>query len=291
MIILLSLKIDEGFCNLKVIFGNLSIIKIIKKEVQLEASNNDYNFSLFKPGSPYGRKNRNLIIILVTIWFVAIFGFQVLLLIFEKPTPEKTLITFESVWEKVKTGDAADQEKKDYINSLVAVSGKSSVKPADKEILVNALTRAVFEMVSDSEEVVLSGRIKELAEIRAKLAVAPEAEYTALKSDLLKIKAAINSISNEKTGTDPANNKEAILPYSLNAESKELSSDETEALPKIMKLYLTHNQSFLTDAKILGFPFHYFYTAEFLLIMFVVLCLIYSIRTTQLQKRFSIKEE
>ena len=116
----------------------------------MEASNNDYNFSLFKPGSPYGRKNRNLIIILVTIWFVAIFGFQILLLIVQKPTPEKTLITFESVWENVKTGNATDQEKKDFVNSLIAVAGKSSVKPADKTILINAITWSVFNMVSDS---------------------------------------------------------------------------------------------------------------------------------------------
>lgn len=257
----------------------------------MEANKNDYNFSLFKPGSPYGRKNRNLIIILVTIWFVAIFGFQILLLIVEKPTPEKTLITFESVWEKVKTGNALDQEKKDFINSLISVNGKSSVKPKDRAILVNAITRAVFEMVSDSEKVILSDLIKELNQNRAKLSGAPEAEYTALKSALMKNKVAINSIANEKTGIDPTNNKDAILPYSLNAENKELTSDETEALPQIMKLYLTHNQSFLTDKKIFGFPFHYFYTAEFLLILFVGLCLFYSIRTTQLQKRFSIKEE
>jgi len=257
----------------------------------LEASNNDYNFNLFKPGSTYGKRNRNLILILVTIWFVAIFGFQILLLIFQKPTPEKTLLTFESVWENVKTGDATEQQQKDYINSLVAVSGKSSVKPADKTILVNAITRAVFEMISDPEKLILSEQVKLLAETRAKLAVAPEAEYLVLKSDLMRIKAAINSIANEKTGIDPTNNKEAILPYSLNAENKELTSEETETLPQIMKLYLTHNQSFLTDTKILGFPFHYFYTAEFLLILFVCLCLIYSIRTTQLQKRFSIKEE
>lgn len=257
----------------------------------MESSKNDYNFSLFKPGSPYGRKNRNLIITLVTIWFVAIFGFQILLLIFEKPTPENTLATFEAVWEKVKTGDASDEEKKDFINSLVAVAGKSSVKPADKIILVKSITRAVFNIVSDSEKVILSEKVKELAETRAKLTVAPETEYPVLKSDLIRIKSEINTIANEKTGIDPTNNKEAILPYSLNVENKELTSEEVEALPQIMKLYLTHNQSFLTDKKILGFPFHYFYTAEFLLILFVCLCLFYSIRITQLQKRFSIKEE
>jgi putative solute:sodium symporter small subunit len=257
----------------------------------LETSNKDYNFNLFNPGSQYGRKNRNLIIILVALWFVAIFGFQILLLLFEKPTPEKTLITFETAWDNVKGGNATEQEKKDFINSLVTVNGKSSVKPADRIILDNVLTRAVYEMVSDSEKVILSGNIKDLVETREKLTVASDAEYTILKSDLIRIKATINSIVNEKTGIDPTNNKEAIIPYSLNAENKELSSDEIKALPQIMKLYLTHNQSFLTDMKILGFPFHYFYTAEFLLILFVGICLFYSIRTTQLQKRFSIKEE
>jgi putative solute:sodium symporter small subunit len=256
----------------------------------LETSNNDYNFSLFKPGSPYGRKNRDLIITLLVIWFVAVFGFQILLLIFEKSTPEKTLITFESVWEKVKTGDANDQEKKDFINSLIAVAGKSSVKSADKIVLNNALTWFVFEMISDPEKVVLSVQVKALADTRKKLSVAIDADYAELKIELARIKTAINSIANEKTGIDPTNNKEAILPYALNTENIKLSSDEIEALPRIMKLYLTHNQSFLTDTKIFGFPFHYFYTAEFLLILFVVMCLLYSIRITQLQKRFSIKE-
>jgi len=257
----------------------------------LETIKNDYNFNLFKPGSPYGRKNRNLIITLLIIWFVAIFGFQFLLLIFEKPTPEKSLITFETVWEDVKAGKASVQGKKDFVNSLVAVAGKSSVKPIDRIVLNKALTWAVFDMVSDSEKVILSSKVKELKVIRENIADASGDEYAKLKSDLLIIKSSINSIANEKTGIDPTNNKEAILPYTLNTENPELSSDDMEALPKIMKLYLTHNQSFLTDTKILGFPFHYFYTAEFLLILFVGMCLFYSMRITQLQKKFSIKEE
>ncbi len=96
----------------------------------MKTSINEYNFNLFQPVSPYGRKNRNLIITLLIIWFVAVFGFQLLLLLVQKPTPEKTLLTFESVWENVKTGKATVQEKKDFVNSLVAVAGKSSVKPA-----------------------------------------------------------------------------------------------------------------------------------------------------------------
>lgn len=257
----------------------------------METSSNNYDFNLFKPVSLYGRRNRNLILILGTIWFVAIFGFQILLLIFQKPTPEKSLITFESVWDNVKSGQATEQGKKDFVNSLIAVAGKSSVKPADKKILMNSISWSVYNMVSDSEKVILSAQIKELATVKEKLSAATGEEYTNLKSNLQSIKAAINAIANEKTGVDPTNNKAAILPYSLNADYKALTASDTEALPKMMKLYLTHNQSFLTDTKILGFPFHYFYTAEFLLILFVGLSLFYSIRITHLQKKFSIKEE
>jgi uncharacterized membrane protein len=257
----------------------------------LKTTINEYNFNLFKPVSPYGRKNRNLIITLLIIWFVAVFGFQFLLLLVQKPTPEKTLQTFESVWESIKTGKATVTEKMDFVNSLVDVAGKSSVKPADRIVLGNALTWSVFSMVSDSEKVILSHQILELKTIKEKLPKAKDAEYAVMQSDLLRIKTNINAIANEKTGIDPTNNKAAILPYNLNADNKELSATDLETLPEIMKLYLTHNQSFLTDSKFLGFPFHYFYTAEFLLILFVCMCLFYSIRVTQLQKRFLIKEE
>lgn len=264
---------------------------MFKKEVRLETRNNDYDFNLFKPVSPYGRKNRNLILTLLAIWAVAIFGFQLLLIIFQKPTPEKSLIVFESVWDNVKSGKATEQEKKDFINSLINVAGKSLVKPTDRIIIQNTLTWHVNEMIGESGKMILSEKISELKETKAKLSVAPDSEYSALTSDLAEIKAAINAIANEKTGIDPTNNKEAILPYSINSEFKALSPDEIEALPRIMKFYLTHNQSFLTDMKILGFPFHYFYTAEFLLILFIGLSLFYSIRITRLQKSFSIKEE
>ncbi len=257
----------------------------------METNTNQYNFSLFKPVSPYGKKNRNLIITLLIIWFVGIFGFQTLLLIFEKPTPEKALVSFETVWENVKTKKANDQEKMDLINSMVSVAGKSSVKPDDRIILNKALSYFVYSIISDSDQVVLAEQVAALALTREKLVKAVDSEYARLQADLVKIKTTIDAIANEKTGIDPTNNKEAILPYSLNATKDELTAENVEVLPKIMRKYLTHNQSFLTDAKFLGFPFHYFYTAEFLLILFVLLSLFYSIRITQIQKKLSIIEE
>ncbi|MDZ7633356.1 MAG: DUF4212 domain-containing protein [Bacteroidales bacterium] len=55
-----------------------------------------------------------------------------------------------------------------------------------------------------------------------------------------------------------------------------LTDSSFERLPALMRLYMTHNQSVLTDTRFLGFPFHYFYTAVFLLVLFVALCIVYN---------------
>ena len=83
-----------------------------------------------------------------------------------------------------------------------------------------------------------------------------------------------------------------LLPFSIvKANSNILSEDVIKALPDIMELYLVHNQSFLTDFNFLGFPFHYWYTVQFLLILFVVLCLIYAVAIEKTNKKFNFVEE
>jgi uncharacterized membrane protein len=256
----------------------------------MQPSDKDYSFSLFKPGSEYNKKNRNLILSLLAIWVIAIFGFQLLLLVIQKSTPEDTLIKFESVWDNVVSGNASSEGKEIYVNSLIAVAGKSSVNAESKLLLNKAITTAVFSMISDSNRILLSTYVEELHVTREKLVKASDSEYIQLQEQLKGTKASINAIANESTGKDPSNLKESILPYCLNPASVQLTSAELDVLHSDMKLYLTHNQSILTDAKFLGFPFHYFYTSEFLLILFVFLSLFYSIRVTQLQKKFSVKE-
>ena len=60
---------------------------------------------------------------------------------------------------------------------------------------------------------------------------------------------------------------------------------EQQALTKeIMDRYLIHNRSVLTDTIFLGFPLHYFYTAVFLLVLFVGLCLGYCLMMERLEK-------
>jgi putative solute:sodium symporter small subunit len=257
----------------------------------VETIKKEFNFSLFKPVSEYGRKNRNIIISILIIWFVAIFGFQILLLIFEKPTPEASLVKFERVWENVKTGNYSIEDQQDFIKSIIAVEGKSILKKADKAILNNAISTMVYKMLSNSDQLVLLSYVKALKSNTEKIAKANDDEYIDLRSKISDAKTSINNMMSKKLAIQPNGLDASILPYTINDEINELSNDDIEALPNIMKLYLTHNQSFLTNTKFLGFPFHYFYTAEFLLILFVLLSLFYSIRITRLQKRYSILEE
>jgi putative solute:sodium symporter small subunit len=256
----------------------------------MELPDKEYSFSLFKPVSRYGRANRDLIISLVLVWFVAIFGFQFLLLVLEKPTPEKALVQFESVYENVKDGSATITEKQVFVNSMISVAGKSSVKPENRIILEKGITWGVYSLVPDSAGALLSGYVDDLKSTREKLTKATDAEYIQLQAELKKTKASINTLANETTGVDPTNLKESILPYSLNAGQAEMTPDEWNALAGVMKRYLIHNQSVLTDTKFLGFPFHYFYTAELLLFLFVGISLFYSIRINQLQKKYGVKE-
>ena len=53
----------------------------------MEKPSEGYHISFFKPTTERARANRNMVLWLVTVWFVAIFGFQILLKILEKPVP------------------------------------------------------------------------------------------------------------------------------------------------------------------------------------------------------------
>ena len=83
-----------------------------------------------------------------------------------------------------------------------------------------------------------------------------------------------------------------LLPTSLlKVQSKTISAECKAAIPGIMKLYLVHNQSGLTDLRFLGFPFHYWYTAQFLLILFVLLCLTYAAVIDKMNTKYDFVEE
>ena len=82
-----------------------------------------------------------------------------------------------------------------------------------------------------------------------------------------------------------------IAPLEVHAGMMETFNDENKAVfEEAMGLYLVHNRSVLTDTKFLGFPFHYFYTAVFLLILFVGLCWLYCVRTDMYNRRYGIED-
>ena len=80
--------------------------------------------------------------------------------------------------------------------------------------------------------------------------------------------------------------KAKLLPFVLDTGGMlEFSNENKEKILGVMKLYLIHNRSFLTDTIFLGFPFHYFYTAIFLLVLFVVLCWVYTFMLDRIHTR------
>jgi len=229
---------------------------------------------------------------MLILWAVAVFGFQILLLVFQKPTPEKSYIAYESVWGKVKSGSATADESKTFAASVAAVLGKSTVKKEQKEILANALSWNLYSTLDSSKKETLLLSIQEFKASTESLGKATTDEaYLLAKESVNKSKKEILNQIADVYGFENNSLEATIIAFNLSgSEIQQLNENVAASLPAIMKLYLVHNQSFLTDTKFLGFPFHYFYTGEFLLILFVLLSLLYSKRIEHLQKKLNIVE-
>ena len=241
-------------------------------------SSDHYNFSLFSPRNLHGKKNRNVILTMLLIWAVAVFGFQFLLKGIQKPTPEKALTMFESTWPAVLTGDLTTVDYKTFLTSIVLVKGKNIVKPEDQKVLSDAISCVTFKVVTDSIKTQIISEITDLQSLKARLVLAKDQEYLEIKTMIREKNKALTDISEPYSDFKYGCLEATIFIGSLEDKYPESFDDISFArLPGIMKLYLTHNQSILTDSKFLGFPFHYFYTAVFLLFLFVTLCLVYNI--------------
>ena len=103
-------------------------------------------------------------------------------------------------------------------------------------------------------------------------------------------KAAATAIGLGSESFDPL--LASVLKSSLVAvTSDSISESDKSALPTIMELYLVHNRSTLTDTRFLGFPFHYWYTSQFLLILFVSLCWIFCYMTDASNIRHNLETD
>jgi putative solute:sodium symporter small subunit len=250
----------------------------------MDDSSNSYHISFFRPTTPQAKANRNMVVWLVSIWFIAIFGFQILLKLIEKPTPEPAYLSFLESWKNISSGNNSESDLYEFGQSTLMVLGKTAVDNDERLILDQAFSYAVYQLTPDSLKEGLLNEIISFKDIESKITEISDPTYIKAKKSLSAQISPLLQLSNLDVRT-------TFLPLELTTEGmEELSQKTKESLPLIMKKYLIHNQSVLTDTKFLGFPFHYFYTAVFLLILFIGLCLIYCIRTDNINRKLNIAD-
>lgn len=232
-----------------------------------ELSEHDVNF--FFPKTDHSRANMRMVVIMVVVWAVAVFGFQFLLIAMNQPTPEPSYTAFETVWPNIQNASADVSEKQAFARATLTALGKNiTLKPDHKEVLQDSVSKIVLSLIAADQK----------ADFLVKLAD-PETKPQA-------VALAVQAIGLESTGFDRL--RADFLAFALAPVQEGAVSSQ---LPEIMELYLVHNQSALTDFRFLGFPFHYWYTAQFLLILFVVLCLIYAFITDRLNTKYNFEDE
>ncbi len=246
-----------------------------------------FHVSFFSPKTPHAKANMTMIIIMVLVWGFGVFGFQGLLIALGKPVAEPVLAEFDAVWPTAFESQAVDNSGKQQLcRALLKVLGKNiAVVDADKVMLKSALTATLHGMVTETQRAALDEAATFLINITPET---PEEEIIAKQTQIERISSEAIGLSGDgfdKLMTD-------LLPASI-LQSTDVQEAEavTASLPALMKKYLTHNRCALTDTVFMGFPFHYWYTAQFLLIMFVVLCLIYAIMTDRIHKKYGYAEE
>ena len=248
----------------------------------MDNSSDEYHISFFKPTTPHATANRNMVVWLVLIWFITIFGFQAFLWIIEKPTPEPAYIAFEKVWGDIESGSPDPVQLQEFGQATLSVLGKIALAPDDRSTLDNALSWTIYQLTEDAKKADFIERVTIFEDIKEKSNDISDPKYINAKKSLSAELSPMLSLSSLDIRTK-------ILPLELSSKNIDNLKGSTKSnMPGIMKKYLIHNQSFLTDMKFLGFPFHYFYTAIFLLILFVGLCLLYCVRTDILNARFNI---
>lgn len=250
----------------------------------MESNQNDYHISFFKPTTTQAKWNRNLAIKLILIWAIAVFGFHFLLKIVEKPTPEQAYTNYEKVWQNILNENASTEELKTFAHSSLSVLGKVFIKPDQKKALQNALSYTAFTLADSSDKITLKEAIVLFETQKAETSSISSAEYIDAKNALSDIASPILGLEKNDVRT------KIVSGELISSQLEEFKVESKELIPETMSTYLIHNQSFLTDFKFLGFPFHYFYTAVFLLVLFVFLCWLYCVRVDKMNIELDIDE-
>jgi putative solute:sodium symporter small subunit len=248
----------------------------------MDPSQNDYRMSFFRPTTESARHNRNMVVQLVLIWAVAIFGFQILLKILEKPVPEPSYTLFESSWQAVDAGTPSVTDYQVAGQAVLAVLGKIAIQPDDKLLLNNALSWMAYQISDQKDD--LQSAVSDFESLAVAITDIADEAYVAKKNELIPVLAELFGLSEMDV-------RSKIAPLEVKSSLMESFDDSgRDQMVETMGLYLIHNRSVLTDVKFLGFPFHYFYTAVFLLILFVGLCWLYCVRTDMFNKKYGIED-
>lgn len=250
----------------------------------MDAENNNYHISFFKPTNESTRHNRNMIIQLVSIWAVAIFGFQLLIKIIEKPVAEPAYKIYQAYWPDIKDGNITDEGLREVGKSALSVLGKVAINPESRVALDNALSWMAYNLADSATKMTLLKKVNDFEIVTASTVLLSDENYIALKNDLVPLLGSLFDIHTNDV-------RRKIAPLEIRASMMESFSDaNVKIFEESMDLYLIHNRSVLTDTRFLGFPFHYFYTAVFLLVLFVGLCWLYCVRTDMFNKRYGIED-
>ncbi|MCA1757614.1 MAG: DUF4212 domain-containing protein [Bacteroidales bacterium] len=250
----------------------------------MKPEENDYHISFFRPTTDNARRNRNLTVQLVLIWAVAIFGFQILLKILEKPVPEPVYTQFTEAWPAVSSGDFTDVDIRNVAVPALNVLGRVSIDPEHHDALARLVSWSAVTIADSSMRVDLLEAMQRVEEVYASINELTDPEYLAAKSAMVPMVEQI-------FGLVPGDVRARIATVELKSSLTGSFDDNLKpVVEEAMGFYLIHNRSVLTDTIFLGFPFHYFYTAVLLLILFVGLCWLYCVRTDMFHAKYEIDD-
>lgn len=228
----------------------------------------NYAINFFKPRTAFLKENVRIIIIGISIWAVCVFGFHFLMKIVEQRTPEPGFLVYEQVYPKLTEGTATTEEKVSIARVYLGLIGKSIALQKD-DALKGAFTAVVHDVLPAQE--------------KAAFQAATQARANGEKIDVSNVVRVL--------GIEEDVVLKGVVPFALVPMKDETLSMTAPEIPAIMEKYLIHFQSFLTDSKLFGFPFHYFYSAVFLLVLFNLICLVYCYVIDGVMKKYGMEGE
>ncbi len=229
----------------------------------------NYDINFFKPRTAFLKENVRIITICITIWAVCVFGFHIFMKVIEKRTPEPGYITYEQVYPKLTDGTATAEDKVEIAKVYLGLIGKS-IALQKNDVLKGAFTAAVHDALPSTEKEAFKAATLTETTDKGVANVANVVKALGLEDDIVL---------------------KGVVPFALVPMEGTALSMTAPEIPAIMEKYLIHFQSFLTDTKLFGFPFHYFYSAVFLLTLFNLICLVYCFVIDGVMKKHGMESE